>query len=56
MRIQVPGSWKGFNNLTPAERRETFAVEAKDWEPSYKFPRSANVASFTSAAIRFICG
>ena len=55
VRIKVPGSWKGFNNLTPAERRAEYSAEATDWVPSFKFPKTANTAAFASAAIKFIC-
>lgn len=34
VRISIPGSWRGFNNLTPSERRVSYEAEAIDWVPS----------------------
>ena len=28
VRISIPGSWRGFNNLTPSERRVSYEAEA----------------------------
>ena len=38
VRITVPGSRKGFHNLSAGERKEEFEVEATDWKAAYKFP------------------
>ena len=55
VRIDIPGSWKGFHNLTPTERREKYEGEAFAYEINHKFPRKGTVAAFTSDAIKFLC-
>ena len=41
-----------LHNLTPAERARSYWCEVFDYLPSHVFPRTANKASFTSAAVK----
>ena len=55
VRVMLPGSWHGFNNLTPTERSEQYEAEAFDWEAVHKLPKKGARAAQTCEAVKFLC-
>ena len=55
VRIKVPGSWHGFNNLSSAEKQEMYDAEAVDWVEAHRFSKTRFTKEETCAAIKFVC-
>ena len=55
VRIQVPGSWPGFHNLTAEERREPYTAEAFEHVAAHRFAKQGSRPAQTCEGIKFLC-